>query len=299
MNEYGHDAGGGTGRDAVWRFSHEAMATTFQCVIVEEDGEYAQDAATAIFNEIDLLESELSRFRPGSAISRLNAAPTGEDTYLGPAGCDCLLLAEDVARVTGGAFDVTVGPLFQLWRESGEEVDEAMLDAARARCGWERLKVTLDGLSASKEVDGMLVDLGGIGKGYALDQAAEMLLDWDIGNALLSAGGSTVRAVGSAPGERRGWFVNAGAPGSAPVLLADGFGLSGSGFEVKGEHIIDPRTGRPCSMNRNEHPIVWSRSPGAALSDALSTAFLVMSRKQVDALCRSQHGISAIYATAG
>ena len=126
---------------------------------------------------------------------------------------------------------------------------------------------------AKKGADGMRIDLGGIGKGYALDQVADFLKDWDIDNALLSAGGSTVHAIGSAPDSNSGWPVNAGPPGSDPVQLRDGLALSGSGFEVQGAHIIDPRTGRPCPENESDRPIIWAVSPGAALADALLHCF--------------------------
>jgi FAD:protein FMN transferase len=277
-----------------WQFQHQAMATTFQIVMVSDDKEEAQFAADAAFREIDLIESELSRFRPGSDISRLNAAATGEEIYVGPGACDCLMLARDVAQATGGAFDITIGPLFKLWREAGSRdfSDEAVAKAL-ACCGWQHLEITPYGPNATKMVDGMHIDLGGIGKGYALDQAAELLLDWDIEDALLSAGGSTVLAIGTAPDGSEGWPVQVGPPEEPPTLLTDGNAVSGTGFEVQGEHIIDPRTGRPCPMTDNSRPIIWAQAPNAALSDALSTAFMVMSRKETEELCRKQKGIIA------
>ena len=278
-----------------WQFCHEAMATTFRFVVVGEDQAYAEDAANTAFRDIDLIESELSRFQPGSDITRLNAAGRGEEVYVGPAACDCLMLAQDVAKATEGAFDITIGPLFQLWRESGDDISESQLASARAKCGWRHLEISPYGPMAKKGVDGMLVDLGGIGKGYALDQSADLLRDWDIEHGLLSAGDSTVLAIGSAPGSNDGWPVNAGTPGSAPVQLSDGHALSGSGFEVQGEHIIDPRTGRPCPMTDTDRPIIWAVSPGAALSDALSTAFMILRPGEVEALCKQQRDVRAIY----
>ncbi|MCB1099467.1 MAG: FAD:protein FMN transferase [Verrucomicrobiae bacterium] len=270
------------------------MATTFQIVVVSDDEEEAQFATDAAFREIDLIESELSRFRPGSDIARLNAAAIGEEIYVGPAACDCLMLARDVAQVTGGAFDITIGPLFKLWRDAGSrEVSEEDLAKARASCGWQHLEVTPYGPTAKKNIDGMHIDLGGIGKGYALDQAAELLLDWDIEDALLSAGGSTVLAFGTAPDGADGWPVQVGPADQAPTLLTDGNSVSGSGFEVQGEHIIDPRSGRPCPMTDTSRPIIWAQAPNATLSDALSTAFMVMSKQEIEKLCQQQKGITA------
>ncbi|MGK0186464.1 MAG: thiamine biosynthesis lipoprotein [Verrucomicrobiales bacterium] len=285
---------------AGWQFQHHAMATTFQIVIISDDPEEASFAADAAFREVDQMELELSRFKPGSDISRLNDAARDEEVYVSPAACDCLLLAHDVSRATGGAFDITIGPLYRLWREAGSDgVSDDAFETARASCGWEQLKTSAFGPTAVKTADGMQIDLGGIGKGYALDQAAELLRDWDIKNALLSAGGSTVLAIGSSPDSDSGWPVQVGPPDIDPTFLADGNAISGSGFEVQGEHIIDPRTGRPCPMTGTDRPTIWAQAPNAALSDALSTAFMILSREAIDKLCSEQDGIVARFFTPG
>jgi thiamine biosynthesis lipoprotein len=276
---------------AVHRFRHEAMATQFEILIAHEDHEFAAGAALAAFQDIDILEGELSRFQPGSDISRLNAANTGEDVVLGFAATDCLLLARDVSEATAGAFDVTIGPLFRLWRDDRAVAGDA-LSAARASCGWESLAISTEPPSARKTKVAMEIDLGGIGKGYALDQAAELLREWEVESALLHSGTSTVLALGSAPGsEKTGWPVNAGPEGGDPVWL-ENQALSGSGFEVQGAHIIDPRTGRPC---QSEYGLIWAIAPSAALSDALSTAFMVMKKAEIIELCQSQNGIRPVF----
>ena len=277
----------------VHRFAHEAMATEFEILISHEDAAFAEQAADAAFRDIDILETELSRFVPSSDISRLNASSKGERIPIGLAAMDCLLLAQDVSMVTGGAFDITIGPLFKLWRESPDgEVSHVELEAARDSCGYQKIELVVDQHAASKFSDEVQLDLGGVGKGYALDQAAALLKEWDIEAALLHSGTSTVLAIGSAPGESKGWPVNAGPAGSDPVWIEDR-ALSGSGLEVQGAHIIDPRTGRPAV--HEEKPLVWSLAPTAALSDALSTAFMVMTHEEITALCDDQQGIEALF----
>jgi thiamine biosynthesis lipoprotein len=138
------------------------------------------------------------------------------------------------------------------------------------------------------------LDLGAIGKGFALDLAASVLRDWDVGSALLNAGGSTALAVGDEP-----WLVGAGGPwgaqvGRDAVRLANA-SLSGSGFEVKGLHIVDPRTG----LASQRHRAAWAMAPTGALSDAYSTAFLVMDTTAVEACCRNQPGLSALVVEPG
>ena len=134
---------------------------------------------------------------------------------------------------------------------------------------------------------GVLLDLGGIGKGFALDKAAETLREWadegwGLEAALLSGGQSSVLAMGAPPGTN-GWTVTVGADVldvPEEVLLRDR-ALSGSGTRVHGRHIIDPRTGRPAVS-----PVrAWASSPSGAVSDALSTAFMVMSAAEVECYC--------------
>jgi len=133
------------------------------------------------------------------------------------------------------------------------------------------------------------LDLGAIGKGFALDRAAEVLGQWSVRNALLHAGTSTALGLGPGPGGRggAGWPVGVAAdwrcPGAPRRVRLRGLALSGSGTEVKGEHIVDPRTGRPARA----HPAAWAAHPSAAVSDALSTAFFVQSAAEVARYCRS------------
>jgi thiamine biosynthesis lipoprotein len=147
---------------------------------------------------------------------------------------------------------------------------------------------------------GLELDLGAVGKGYALDAALGVLRDWDIGNVLLHAGTSTALAEGPGPagtGRGRGWPVGAGSgpdgtAGPGRVLLLKR-ALSGSGTEVQGAHIVDPRTGRPASG----HAAAWASHPSAAASDALSTAFMVMSTEAVAGFCDRHPGVWALVKT--
>ena len=98
------------------RFGHEAMATHFEIVIASDDPDYANQAAEAAFADIDQLESELSRFKVSSDVSQLRSLKAGQSSLVGLATFDCLSLARQVFEETDGAFDVTIGPLYKLWR---------------------------------------------------------------------------------------------------------------------------------------------------------------------------------------
>jgi thiamine biosynthesis lipoprotein len=273
------------------RFSRDAMATTFEVIIAgspDVDFLYASQAAEAIFTEIQRLEDELSRFRHGSYISQLNQLSAGESLSVSLATWDCLSLAKTVFEESAGAFDITIGPLMQLWRtEDGtlREPEPDRLELARRSIGSRLFELNESDLRVTVLADHMVFDLGAIGKGYALDQAAAILEDWGIPNALLNAGDSTLLALGS-PTVEEPWSITL-ADGARSMTLRDR-ALSGSGFMVKGAHIMNPRTLRPVPIQDQRS---YALAPSAALSDALSTAFMIMPPTEARALCDQYGGL--------
>jgi len=258
--------------------THNAMATTFEIAIAGAQARYARQAAAEAFAELDRTEARLSRFAEGSDIFRINRLRPGQATFVHHDTLECLRIAEEVRRDTAGAFDV------------------AYASSAPATSP----RFELDELSHTVRVlaDGVRLDLGGIGKGFALDRLAALLREWDIASALLAASTSTILALDPPPDDEggacmvaldlaragpargTGWVVEFG-PDEAPQRLAlANRALSVSGTAVKGAHIIDPRTSRPAERRRR----AWAVAPTAALADALSTAFMVMSDAEVRAL---------------
>lgn len=263
-------------------FRHEAMNTEFEVVIAQEGVAMAQarHAAAAVFAEVDRLEEELSRFKPTSDIWRLSLLKAGQSAQVDFAAWDCLSLAKAVHEETKGAFDITLGPLMRLWRnpDGSQRVPlPGELESARERMGMALFDLEADGLKITVSADDMLFDLGGVGKGYALDQAVRVLEQEGIHSAFLSAGESTL--VGMGP---QGWPVNL--HGDEPrTLRLSGDALSCSGFEVQGNHIMNPRTLEPLQVQGRRSYVL---APSAALSDALSTAFLIMTAEEIDAFLR-------------
>lgn len=269
------------------------MATVFEVIIPETDADetYASQASRAVFSEIDRLEDELSRYRPLSDVARIRQLKAGESAVIGLAALDCLALAKSVHQETGGAFDITIGPLMKLYRD---ETDAPRIphhdeeSQARARVGMNLLELDEETNSVKVNASHIVLDLGAVGKGYALDQCADVLADWKVANALLNAGDSTVLGIGAAP-EQGGWTVTAGNREKQAIVLQNN-ALSGSGFHVKGAHIINPRTMRPVPPRPER---TWALAPTAALSDALSTAFMLMPRDEIDTLCARHPGVQA------
>ena len=266
------------------------MNTEFTIHVIGESEPYASGVCAEAFRDLDQLERELSRFITSSDISRLNRLHAGQTIDVGLATYDCLSLAKKINSETNGAFDITIGPLFHIWRsENGDPrtPSEDLISAARAATGMDKLILHENELRAGVTIDHVQLDLGAIGKGYALDQMASHLKEWHIPRALLDAGGSTLLALAPPIGES-GWRIGTGTPKEKPILLANQ-AFSGSGFDVQGLHIIDPRTGRPATLKKHN---AWAFAPYAALADALSTAFILLSKSEIRDLCSRHEGIA-------
>ena len=263
------------------RFSHEAMATVYELYIVSADSGYASQAARAAFDLIDRLENELSRFIPNSDISRVSQLAAGEETQIGAAALECLVIARHMFELTGGRFDVSIGTgLLSL------EID-AEASIVRATRG------------------GVRVDLGGIGKGYAVDLIGELLDEWELGEALVHGGFSSVLAL-EGPSGAAGWPLTLSDPNRPSRVLTrlnvHQAALGASGIRKK-DHIVDPRTGVPvrgrlASWAAVPRPATGSAGDGprlaaAAVTDALTTALMMLSPEEIGELCKRSPGLEA------
>jgi thiamine biosynthesis lipoprotein len=280
----------------VHRFAHQAMATTFEAILQYEDRTYAQQAARAAFDEADRIEGHLSRFLETSDVTRINHLPAGHPLQLSLDTFECLKISAEVWAETAGAFDATVGFLADCWLDKEKKMPRTPTPEerrfARAHTGMDLILFDEPTHAVALTDSPIRVDLGGVGKGYAVDRMADLLREWSIDRALIHGGFSSVLAL-KAPQGMAGWPVTLSDPRNrrrtlARVQLA-GASVSGSGVE-KGRHIIGPRTGAPADGQSAS----WSLAPDAARADALSTAFMIMTPDEVKDYCAEHPRVRAL-----
>lgn len=290
--------------------ARKAMGTRFEIVLPGTNERALRGAAEEALDEIDRLEAQLTKFDSRSEISGINAHAAREVVRVEPRLFALLQTALEISEATEGAFDPTVAPLMQAWGfvgGGGRLPDPEDVERAREITGWHQVGLDAEDYTLWFGREGVSLDLGAIGKGYAIDRAIELLRDAGITAALIHGGTSTVYGLGApqlptghhdtAPdasvGEGEdgpeatgdGWRVAIRDPGGpegsslADVLLRDrALSVSGSHGKAFREgdrlygHVLDPRTGEPTRAAL----LAAVGHPSATVTDALSTALLVL-----------------------
>ena len=266
---------------ADWRhFTHEAMHTTFSLRLRGEDERSARDMAHECFEWIDLLEARLSRFIENSEVSRINHMQAGETLYLSEPCHQCLLLALDAHARTGGLFDITLGARIE-HQKSGAAGPLPPTTGS--------LIIHPDVAAVTCIEPGRQLDLGGIGKGFALDQLQQILTDWGARDALLTAGASSMLAFGPSA-----WPVDLTAAEGSLRLELSNQSLSASGTGIQGSHIVHPAGNGLLPASRCDR--VWVLAPTAALAEIWSTALMLMEPSEIPSLIAGDPEIKGVYA---
>ena len=270
-----------------YAFSRAQMGTQFNIVLYAPDSVRARRAADAAFARIDTLNQYLSDYLSESELSRLSAtAGSDRDVPVGDDLWTVLQNAQRLAAQTDGAFDVTVGPLTRLWRwamRRGRLPPDDELAQARAAVGYRHLVLDSVARTARLVRPGMRLDLGGIAKGYAVDEALAVLQVHGLPHALIDGGGDI--RLGEPPPGKRGWRVELStvhADGErtteARMLARRAIATSGATYryvEVDGirySHILDPRTG----MGLTDERLVTVIAPTGMQADALASVLSVL-----------------------
>ena len=263
------------------------MGLPFRIVLYAADKTSADAAADAAFARMAQLNSILSDYDTDSELSRLSqTAGRGQAVRVSDDLWRVLERAQQVARGTGGAFDITCGPVVSLWRKARREKklpDPVKLEEARRAVGFKKLRLNASDHSAELLAPYMRLDLGAIAKGYAVDEAINVLRTRGIRSALVAGGGDMM--AGDAPPGADGWRIElapldaTNAPATEFVLLKNAaLATSGDLFQhveiagVRYSHIVDPRTG----VGLTDHSLVVVIARDGMTADALSTSVSVL-----------------------
>jgi len=286
--------------------SREAMACLFEVVFDAATYREATDAAIEALELVAHLEDQLTIYRDTSEVASINARAATDAVVVEEGLFGLLTRAVELYEWTGGGFDITAGRLSKIWgfyRRQGRMPSAEEVTAALATVGTRHLQLDAAARSVRFLQPGLELNLGAIGKGYALDRAADALVSSGIGDFLIHGGNSSVLARGN--GASPGWSVAFRHPLKPDVRLAEfilcnqALGTSGSGtqfFHYQGQrygHILDPRTGWPADQVLSATVI----APTAEQADALSTAFYVLGLEPARSICERHPEFSALLVT--
>jgi thiamine biosynthesis lipoprotein len=260
-------------------------------------------------DRIDELEEQLSVYRETSEVSQLNSTAHLDQVPVEPGLFSLINLAVDLWKQTGGAYDVTAGALSVAWgffKGPRRVPDPLTLADARFRTGSQHLRLDQESKSVGFDREGIQINLGSIGKGYAIDEAARLIQSyWLPTSALIHGGRSSLYALGSPPDQFGGRWevavhnpVDPEKPYGTLRLRNRGMGTSGAAFQQFEEggrrygHIIDPRTGEPPVAGPLSVSVL---APTAAEADALSTAFYLIGVEEASKIIHRRPEIGALF----
>lgn len=286
-----------------FEFQQPHMGTLFTITLYATDETLARQAANAAFAKVAELNQVMTDYDPESELMRLSRSPVGVPVRVSEALFEILAESQRLAQLSDGAFDVTIGPVIRLWRRARRAETlptPEQIAHARASVGWQKLQLDSKNKTITLLAANMQLDLGGIAKGYAADQALAVLRKQGIPRALVAASGDI--AVGAAPPGQRGWRVTIGSPTDAGAstnsLLLANAAVSTSGDSeqfviINGQrysHIVDPRTG----LGLTTHCQVSIIAPRATQTDAFATTVSVLGGPRGIRLIESQPGLAAL-----
>lgn len=288
----------------------EAMGTFARVVCVHEDPAVSRKAIEGAFDQIHQVEKLMNIYDEDSQISKINRAAYAEPVKVDHAVFEVIEKSVLLSGKTDGAFDITAGPVINLWREAQQQDEpptQQQIEQALAKVGSEKIVLERENSTVAFSVEGMLLDLGGIAKGYAADLAVKAIKDAGADGAMVDIGGD-IRVFGKAPKGAESWLIGLQDPERAEptalnsrpfvVLVLNDFAVTTSGHyhrftEIDGarhSHIIDIHTGQSADGLAS----VTVFAPTAAQADALATAVAVMGKEKGLELIESLENTEAI-----
>lgn len=296
-------------QETMVRLACRAMNTRFEVVLWGRDESYLTAAGEDAVREINALDQQLSFYRDDSDVRELNVLAAHRPVTVEPRLFALLEEASALSEATGGAFDITIAPLLRAWGFTGGgnriPTDEEV-EAARRLTGMHLVELDPEARTVRFAREGVLIDLGAIGKGYAVERALDLLREYELPGALVHGGTSTAKAIGVQP-DGSHWRIAVQHPTRSQEALAlvtlhetalSVSAVHGKYFEEGEErygHVLDPRTGRPV-----RGALLAALTCGSATeSDALSTALLVAGPDLLPHLAELRPEVGALVAQAG
>ncbi len=282
-----------------FKFEQKQMGVPFTITLYAKDEATANKAAKAAYERVEKLNDIMSDYNPKSELMLLCAsAKLGQPVKVSYDLAEVLITARVLSCKTDGAFDVTVGPMVKDWRRARQRrqlPSKQKIELLKKRVGWRHVSTNPKELTVELEKEKMLLDLGGIAKGYAADEALAVLKKHGITSALIDAGGDVV--VGDAPPNKKGWRIGIAAlnkPNASPtrfVLLSNlSIATSGDAYqylEIRGKrysHIVNPHTGLGLTTRSSVSVI----APTGMKADAWASAVSVLGVKKGIALIEKE-----------
>jgi thiamine biosynthesis lipoprotein len=286
----------------MYRESRRLMWTKFEIIAYGQNRARLAEAANAAFDEIERLDRQMSNYSETSELSYINRNAAREEVIVEKELFDFLQLSIEYSRTTGGAFDITVGPLMKTWGffdNKGRVPDAGELKSVTERVGFNHVLLNERMHSIRFDREGVELDLGGIAKGYAVDKAAEILRASGVASAFITAGSAA--SVRSAHRRQTSWRVEVSDPLDRShkletIDLSDR-SVSTSGcrektFESGGKtfcHIMDPRIGRPVRSDKRD-----DYYESGVEAEALSKALLVMGIEKAREFLKTRRHVRAL-----
>jgi len=285
----------------LFKYHQVAMGTVVEITLVGEDEEIARKAALQAFQEVKRIEHLMSPWIESSDVSRINRSAGNDGVRVSPETVEVLKRAQEVSKLSEGGFDITVGPLVQLWRKARERGMPPEMEEVKENLNlvnFRNLKIHYGG-KVSLRKKGMNIDLGGIAKGYAVDKAFELLRDLGYKNLIVNAGGD-LRVGGSKP--EGPWSIGIQHPRDPEKIMAR-ISVSDTAVATSGDyekffihqgkryhHILNPKNGFPAEGCQS---VTVLHNEGAT-ADALATAIFVLGSEIGYALCQRLEGVECL-----
>jgi thiamine biosynthesis lipoprotein len=285
----------------LFKYHHVAMGTIVEITLIGDEEETAKKAALQAFQEIKRIEHLMSPWIESSDVSRINRAAGKEWENVSPDTLKVIKKAEEVSEISEGAFDITVGPLVQLWRKAREKGIPPQLDEIKKNLtlvNFRNVMTNPEGNVFLKK-RGMTIDLGGIAKGYAVDKAFELLISLGYKNLIVNAGGD-LRVGGSKP--QGPWSIGIQHPRDPEKIMAR-ISVSDTAVATSGDyekffihqgkryhHILNPKNGFPAEKCQS----VTVLYKEGIMADALATAIFVLGPEKGYPLCQRLEGMDSL-----